>query len=268
MAIITLSAQAFSGAAELSRFVSERLGYRMLSREDIIDKMAHYGVSRDRLDRARSRRLGVLSRMDLEWVHYLVYARAALSKEVRQGNLVFLGDNGKALLHDFPNLVAVNVVADIEYRIGNLIRRTDFVISRSKARRLIKKIDEKQAKWHRTIHSNGWHDQSDSDLDIELGPNTIPDAGALICEAMAQQQYRTTQKTLEAIDLLTVAAELRARIAMRDDVSDDRVHVEGRDGVIVVTGSVHSIEELNEIKGLLGEPQPLAAEEYAPTHTS
>ena len=51
--------------------------------------------------------------------------------------------------------------------------------------------------------------------------------------------------------MLTVAAELRARIAMKDDVADDNVQVEARDGVIVITGSVRSVEDMEGIRELL-----------------
>ena len=70
MAIITLSRRTFSGAGELAQRVSEKLGYRLVSRDDIIEKTTQYGLSGDRQNRARRRRFGLLPRMDLEWKHY------------------------------------------------------------------------------------------------------------------------------------------------------------------------------------------------------
>ena len=79
----------------------------------------------------------MLQRVDLGWVHYLVFARAALTKEIRQGSLIYLGGNRPALLKDFPNVLNVAVVADMDYRIDRLLRRTDYVINRKKARQII-----------------------------------------------------------------------------------------------------------------------------------
>ena len=84
MAIITLSTETFSGGRELAARISEKLGYKLVSRENIIEKTGHYGMSRNRLERARRRSVGILGRIDLEWNHYLVYVRAALSKEIEQ----------------------------------------------------------------------------------------------------------------------------------------------------------------------------------------
>ena len=92
---------------------------------------------------------------------------------------------------------------------------------------------------------------SEFDLVIELGQIGISDACELISATMEQMEYQTTYKSLEVIDLLTVAAELRARIAMRDDVIDDDINVAVHDGVIVVTGYVRSTEDLHSIRELI-----------------
>ena len=86
---------------------------------------------------------------------------------------------------------------------------------------------------------------------IQPSQMSIPDACEHILTTLEQPQYQTTLKSLETIDLLTVAAELRARIAMKADMADDNVQVEARDGVIVITGSVRSIEDMDGIRELL-----------------
>ena len=88
MAIVSVSAETFSGGRELAIHISEQLGYKLLSRDEIIGKAGGYGMSTNRLERARRRHVGILGRMDLGWNHYLVYVRAALSKEIRHGDLV------------------------------------------------------------------------------------------------------------------------------------------------------------------------------------
>lgn len=63
--------------------------------------------------------------------------------------------------------------------------------------------------------------------------------------------------------MLTAAADLRAKIAMKGDVLDDRVEVEVQNDSIVITGSVRTAEDLNGIKELLdsslhdGIPKPV-----------
>ena len=251
MAIITLSTETFSGGRELAGRLSERLGYKLVSRENIIEKTGHYGMSRNRLERARRRSVGIIGRMDLEWNHYLVYVRAALSKEIEQGCLVCLGEDGRASLGDFPNVLNVRVVADMEHRMDNLIKRTDYGINQKRAKRLIEKIDGKRDRWRMTLYEEDWQNHSESDLVIDPGLMSISDACELIRATVEQPQFQTTPKSLDTIERLTVAAELRARIAMDPDVVDDDVEIEVRDGVIVLTGSVASTQDLEALKGLL-----------------
>ncbi len=256
MAIITLSRKTFSGTRELAGHVAETLGYRLVSRDDIIEKTAQYGMSGDRQDRARRRRLGMLQRVDLGWVHYLVFTRAALTKEIRQGSLIYLGGNGPALFKDFPNVLNVAVVADMDYRIDRLLRRTDYVINRKKARRIIEDMDEKEARWRKALHvsysrEDGLDGLLEPGLVIEQGLVSPPEACELIRAMLEGPQYQTIYKSLETIDILTAAAELRARIAMNEDVVDDNVDVTVQDGMIVVSGSVRSTEDWESIKELL-----------------
>ena len=155
------------------------------------------------------------------------------------------------LLRDFPNVLNVMVVADMEYRIDNLIRRTEHVINCRKARRLIEEIDERKDRWQRHFYGEDWQRYSEFDLIIHPGQVSIPDACENILATLEQPNYQTTHKSLETIDLLTVAAELRARIAMKADVVDDNVQVDVRDGMVVVTGSVRSPEDMEGIRELL-----------------
>ena len=148
-------------------------------------------------------------------------------------------------------MLNVKVAADINYRVDKLMNRTDYVIDRKQAKRLIEEMDQKKARWQRTFHADGLADPSRFDLIIEPGLISISDACELIHNTLEQPRFQTTHESLETIGLLTAAAELRAKIAMQADVSDDNLDVELKDGVILITGSVRSIEDMNGIKALL-----------------
>lgn len=251
MAIITLSTAAFSGGRELAVRLSEKFGCKLVSREDVIDMTGHYGMPRNRLERARRRHVGILRRRDLEWNHYLAYARAALSRDVHEGKKVYLGDDGRAALSGFPSMLSVSVVADAEYRIDNLLNRTDYGIDRKRAKRLIDNIDEKRARWRNTLFDDNSEDCANFDLVIERTIMSITEACELVHATAKQPQFQPTPKSLDLIERLTVAADLRAKIAMDPDVVDDQIEIVVRDGVIVITGSVASTQDLEAIRGML-----------------
>ena len=251
MAIITLSREAFSGARELADLAARQLDYRVVTRDDIIRKLVDYGVPNDRLNRARRRQLGWLPRMAREWMQYVIFVRAALSQEIRNGNLIYLGYNGQQLLAGFPNTLHVGLIVGLSYRVGNLIKLNEYGIDPKTARRLITKIDKKRAIWGRTIYNDGHHRASDYDLVVDPEQDSISKICEILLATLDKQEYQTTSESLQTIELMTVAAELRARIAMDPSIPDDGIEVVARDGVISVGGSVNFKEDAEAIAELL-----------------
>ena len=80
---------------------------------------------------------------------------------------------------------------------------------------------------------------------------SITEACELVHATAKQPQFQPTAKSLDLIERLTVAADLRAKIAMDPDVVDDQIEIGVRDGVIVITGSVASTQDLEAIRGML-----------------
>ena len=251
MAILTISREAFSGARELAELVARRQNYRVVSRDDIIHKLLDYEVPQDRLNRARKRQLGWLPRMAKEWMHYVIFMRAALSQEILSGDLIYLGNNGQQILAGFPNTLHVGLMVGMGYRVGNLIKLNEYGIDPKTARRLITKIDKKGLTWGRTIYNDGHHRASDYDLVVDPEHATIPEVCEIICAALERPEYQTTSDSLVKIELMTVAADLRARIAMDSTIADDGIEVVASDGVISVEGSVHYREDAEAIGQLL-----------------
>lgn len=254
MAIITLARKPFSGARELAEKISKQLGYRLVSREDVIEKTAQYGLSADRIGDARRRNLGWFPRVDLEWMHYVVFVQAVLSKEIQDGNLVYLGNNGQHLLQKFPHLLKIGVFADRDFRIENLIKRNEYSINKKTAVEMIYKIDKARSSWGKTIFNDGRHDPSEFDLVINTEITSIAEACENIIATVEWPEFQTTPDSLETIELMTYAAELRARIAMEPEIVDDKIEVRVRDGSISIAGSVHSAEDVQAVIGLLDEP--------------
>ena len=253
MAIITMSADSFAGAMGLAEIISKHLDYRFVTQEDIIEKTADYGMSADTIDRARRRHLGWRPRMDLEWIHYIACVRAAVSKEIQRGNLFYFGNNGQEILVGYPNVMHIKVDVAYRERIKNLEKLNDYAIKRKSARNVIETTDKKEVIWGRTIYNDGKHELSDFDLVMDPKSTTASEACELVQNALQQPRLQTTPKSLETIDLLTIAAELRTRIAVDLDIGDDNVEVEVRDGAINIIGSVSSKEDSEAIAALLHE---------------
>ena len=72
MAIITISRGTYSGGKELAEHMSKDLGYRLLSREDLLtDAAKEFGVSESKLETALMFKPGFLDSLNLRKIHYI-----------------------------------------------------------------------------------------------------------------------------------------------------------------------------------------------------
>jgi len=76
MAIITVSRGTFSGGKILAKCVAEKLGYRCISREVLVDAAREFGAPLEKLSKALDEPPGFLHHLTAERVHYLAYIRA------------------------------------------------------------------------------------------------------------------------------------------------------------------------------------------------
>ena len=251
MAIVTIARDAFSGAKDLAFYLSEALGYKLVTRADIIAALPEYGISEERLHRALYKQLGIMAKLDLEWTHFLVCARAALSREIDQGNLVYLGTDGGVLLHGFPTVLRLYVIGDMDHRVDVFMKRNNYGFSQREAERFIKRVDAKRARWGKTLYNDGHFNPPDFDLVIDPRQMSIADAYSLIGTTVANPDFLPTPTSLEAIEHMSLAAELRAKIAVEADIVDDKIEVKVQDGEIKITGSVRSPDDIGAINKLL-----------------
>ena len=253
MAIITLTRGTYSGAKELGQYISRHLGYKLLSRESIIDKLAEYGWVDEKLDKVRQKQLGILQRMNLEWIHYLACLRAVLGTEARDEALVYHGNNGQFALRGFPHILSIKVIADMKYRVKAVMERNEYAIDQKEAMEIIKRIDERRERWSRFLYQTDSSDVSAFDMVIDLSRKNMSDAYEMIHAATSLPQFQPTPESKKIIENLTRAADLRARIAMQTDIIDDEIDVEVKGGVLNVKGVVHSMDDADKLKEFLSQ---------------
>jgi len=251
MAIITLTRGTYSGAKELGQYLVEKLGYKLLSRENIIDKLAEYGWVEEKLDKVRQKQLGILQRMNLEWIHYVACLRAVLSIEAQDEALVYHGNNGHAALHGFPHILSIKVAADMKYRIKAVMERNEYAIDQKEAIEIINRIDERRERWAKFLYQTDGNDASAFDMIIDLSRKSIPDAYEMINATVSLPQFQPTPESKKTIENLARSAQLRAKIAMETDIIDDDIEVEVNDGVLNVKGVVHSLDDADKLREFL-----------------
>ena len=246
MAIITISRGTFSGGLTLAECLAEKLGYRCISREVVVRAARQYGAPLEKLSDALAEPPGFLERLTTERVHYLAYIRAAIYKEVRNDKVVYHGHAGHLLLREIPLVLRVRVIADMEFRIKAAMERNN--LSREKAIKYIKDIDEKRVKWTRFLYHADWYDPALYDIVINLEHISIDDACGLISYIANLDKFKPTPESKKIIDDMVLSTEVRAAVAQSADNSDGGVEIEADRGVITISGSVGSLVEADKIR--------------------
>lgn len=249
MAVITISRGTLSGGQNLAECVARKLGYRIISREILVEAAKSYGVEVEKLTTALEQAPGFLENFTTERHHYLTYVRAHLTKAVKDGNVVYHGHAGHFLLKDFPAVLRVRIIANMEYRIKAAMTQHGF--NREKAAEFIRKKDAERARWTRFLYHVDWLAPLLYDVVINLDEVSLSTACEIVCDAALSPEFHREMPALEReIEDAILAAEVRAAIAVDGSVGDRYLEIKAREGVVALSGTVGSIMEADKVRVL------------------
>jgi cytidylate kinase len=143
MSIITISRGSYSHGKEVAEKVAKELGYQCVSREILLEASEQFHIPEIKLTRAIHDAPSVFDRFTYGKEKYIAYIRASLLRYVQKDNIVYHGMAGHFFLQDIPNILKVRVIADLEDRVKEEIKREG--ISAEEARYTLKKDDDERA---------------------------------------------------------------------------------------------------------------------------
>jgi cytidylate kinase len=235
MSIIAVSRGTFSGGHALAECVAERLGYRILSRDELIEAATRYGISSRELAFAMDEPPSLWERFTgAKRTIYLYSVRAALCERAREDKLVYHGHMGHLLLPGISHVIGVRVIADMEYRIAAAMEQRN--ITRDEAIASIKKVDRERAAWAQFLHGVQWDDPSLYDAVIKLG-RMGPHSACEIVVGMAKlREYQPTQESVKAMDDLALSSQVSAKLATDPRTVVTDLNVSADSGRVMITG--------------------------------
>jgi len=237
MSIITISRGSYSNGKEIAEKVAKKLGYECTSRESYLEASEHFNVPEIKLVRAIHDAPSILDRFSIQKDKFVAYFQAAMLNHMRHDNVVYHGLAGHIFLRGISHVLKVRVVADMEKRVANEMKREK--ISEVEARRILIEDDKQRRKWSRNLYRINTADPRLYDLVININRLTIDDAVDLICSTVKSEKFRTTPESQKVIDDLWLAAEVKTHLL---DLRPD-VRVTANDGIVTVTTKAHISQE-------------------------
>jgi len=233
MAIVMISSASKEGREELASSLAAKTGWRVLTREDLIDQAREYGIRVGRLEMSIIKKPAPAERLSKEKNLYLAFLTATLCDAAENGNLIYCGRGGHLLLPGVDHRVRVGLTLPREARVQQVVRALN--MAPDKAERYLDQLDVDIERWVRFIHHTDVRDPSQFDLVLNLEHMGMSNAATILCETAGLTDFRPTPLSLKRLDdhRLTAKAKLRLAIDPRTELAD--LQVQADDGVVTVT---------------------------------
>ncbi|MFH1760170.1 MAG: cytidylate kinase family protein [bacterium] len=249
MAIITISRGTFSGGKEIAERVAEKLGYKCISREVLLEAAKDFHVPLGKMIKALKKKPGIFEKMTREKQHYLVFITDELIKAVRNENAVYHGLAGHLLLKKVPHVIRVKVVANMEYRIKTAMDRYRF--SRKKAINYIAKVDHERNNWVKAIYHVERNDLHTYDIVINLDKIKMDTAVNLVVSLAKREEFKATEESRKLMNEMILVTDVRANIAADGRVMDGKLEIDSKDGIVTIGGKADSLVEADRIRKIV-----------------
>jgi cytidylate kinase len=250
MAVVTISRGSASGGLLLAQRLGEKLGYEIVSREDIIREAARFGASEDNLQEALLKPPGFWDRFRHERRRYLAFVQAALCERVQSDRVIYHGNAGHVLLECVPHVLCIRLIASMSFRIRMVMERQH--LSQDEAIRSIRKADRQRRDWTRFLYGKNWLDPLLYDLVINLKTLTVEAAVEIAAEAAQRPEFQPTEESRKSMANLVLTSRVRAALAADERTSSVDVTVRADDGVVSLKGRVRPESLVEPIIAVVG----------------
>jgi cytidylate kinase len=247
MSVITISRGSFSGGKTLAECLAQKLGYRCIGRETIVERAAASGVSHEELLAALLKPPGFLERFKHKRYQYLTLFQAALAEEVRNGNVVYHGNAGHLMLKGAAAVLRIRIIAPLDMRLAMVQERLK--LTGNEAFDYIQKMDEGRKKWTQFLYGVDWEDPALYDLVVNLEQMDIEEACEVInALTRTRRCFQLSAECQAELEDLAVASRVRASLAMDPITSHLEVEASASGGHVSIRGKVTETGELDEVR--------------------
>jgi cytidylate kinase len=236
MAVVTISRGSASGGLMLAQKLGEKLGYDIVSREDVIHEAARFGASEETLQEALLKPPTFWDRFRHERRRYLTFVQAALCEKAQHDRIIYHGNAGHLLLQGVPHVLCIRLIASMPFRIQQVMERQH--LSREKAIQCIEDADRQRRDWSRFLYGKDWLDPNLYDLVINLKALDVEAAVEIAAAAVQRPEFEPTEQSRKAMDDLVLASRVKAALAANERTASVEVAVEAKDGRVSLKGKV------------------------------
>ncbi|MBT8340320.1 MAG: cytidylate kinase-like family protein [Desulfatitalea sp.] len=205
MGVITISRGSYSKGKEIAEKLSGILKYECFSRDVLLEASAHFNIPELKLVRAIHDAPSFLEHFGHRSEKYIIYIREAFLEHIQKDNVVYHGLAGQFFIKDIPNVLKVRIVANIEDRVKEEMKREH--VSEKEAHRLLSKDDEERRKWSMSLYGIDTKDPSLYDVVLHIDNLKVDDAVDILSGIAKRPCFQTTNESRAMINDAYLAAK-------------------------------------------------------------
>jgi cytidylate kinase len=233
MQIVCVSQGSLVRGREFAEVLAQKLGYDLLTRDEVLERAVDEGISVGRLETAIVKRRPMDERLMLEKELYQSFITRLLCERALEGNIVYAGRTGHLLLPGVTHILRVRVVTDMETRINSVMQRLR--LTRERAKRYIEQVEDDRARWTRTMYAVDWDFSGFYDLVLNLEQVGVKNAATALCAYAQLPEFHETPASRRALEGLRLASEARLALARDKRTYAASLKVRANEGALSVT---------------------------------
>lgn len=257
MAIITISHQMGAGGPEIGMTVGQRLGYRYVDQEVILDAARRYGLAEEKLSHLGESKPSIFERFDAETRHYITVIQTALLEFAEADNAVLMGRGSQWLLRGISNVLRVRVIAPFEHRVRSWIKRTTEIAGETPNQRaaanFVRRDDTEKAGRMRYLYEVDIGDPALYDLIVNTEKLSCEAVVEMVERAVRRPEMATTDQARQTIAARALASRVQVALATNPETRRYRITVEAQEGIVTLEGTAaldRAVEVARAVSGV------------------
>ena len=254
MSIVTISRGLFSSGQALAERVAERLGYRSMSRELLLEAATRYEIPEARLTELMETPPEVTPIKPEQLRLYRVVMQAAMCEVVQGGKIVYHGHGGQEFLPGIAHVLKVRLLAPLSYRVARV--REQRHMDQASAYLYLTNVDDIRARRVQEFFGVDWQDPRRYDLLLNLARMSLDEAAERVAEWAKRPEFQPTPASEQALRDLTVKARVEAALAVDEATRSVVLNVLAKQGTVHIWGTLPGFgverEVMRVIEGVEG----------------
>jgi len=257
MAVVTISHQMGAGGPEIGMKLAQRLGYRYVDQELVLDVARRYGVAEDKLSHLDESKPTLFERFDTETRYYITILQTSLLDFAEMDNAVLMGRGGQWLLRGIPHVVRARVIAPFEVRVKRWIKRTTDMTGETPTQRaaadFVRRDDAEKAGRMRYLYEVDLADPMLYDFTLSTERLSYEAAVDMIETAARRPEVTTTDAARRTVASRALASRVQVALAINAETRRYRISVEADDGVVTLEGTgalERAVEVARDVPGV------------------